>query len=93
MMTAMDQRRTITAYFASVWNADEVAGNLRPEFEVQGPKRDPQAPFGRPYRLIIVIPESMSPMTMFPDSHLLSRIQNLVMAHDGVTSTPQGATT
>lgn len=90
-MVGMDSHREVVAYFAHQWSANEVAGNLRPEFEVQGPKRDPSAPFGRPFRLIIVLPATMSPMEMFPDSHLMSRIDRLVMAYDGVAMTPQGA--
>lgn len=90
MMASMDPRRTITAYFRTAYDATEVAGNLRTTMEVEGPKRVTPVN-GRPFEIVIVIPESMSPMIMFPDSHLMSRIQNLVMAHDGLTTTPAGA--
>jgi hypothetical protein len=86
----MDVRRTITAYFATAYDASEVAGNLRPQFEVEGPRHVTPVN-GRAYEIVIVIPEGMSPMIMFPDSHLMSRIHNLVMAHDGLTTTPAGA--
>lgn len=84
MMSTMDNR-TITAYFASSQAAREVANELRTIMEVQGPKVvTPVA--GKPFRIIIVLPDTMSPMTLYPDPRLLSRIQNLIMRWDGTTS-------
>lgn len=85
-MTTMPNRR-IEVYFRSAVAADEVAGNLRPVVEVRGPVLVRPVD-GRPYLLTIILPGTMSPLPYYPDEHLLARIRNIVMAHDGLTATP-----
>lgn len=91
MMATVDTAlRTVTVYLPSEYAANEVIGYLRGTCEVQGPRH--VAPYmGRAFEITIVIPEGLSPMPQYPDEHLLSRINRLVMEFDGVASKPGGS--
>jgi multidrug efflux pump subunit AcrA (membrane-fusion protein) len=83
MMTTMDNR-TIKACFPTGYAAEQFAEEARLLFEVEGPKRV-QPVNGRPYEVTVILPGTLSPMTLFPDSHLLSRVHQLVAKWDGTT--------
>jgi len=91
MMTAMDTAlRTVKVYLPSEYAAREVVGYLKQICEVEGPRH--VAPYmGRAFEIDIVLPESLSPMPQYPDEHLLSRINRVVMQFDGVASKPGGS--
>lgn len=90
MMTAMDTAlRTVTVYLPSEYAATEVVGYLKGLCEVDGPHH--VVPYmGRAFAVTITLPTSLSPMPQYPDEHLLSRINRVVMQFDGVASKPGG---
>lgn len=80
---------TLDVYFVSEYAATEVKGNL-PECQVEGPLLGP-ANNGRVWMLRIHLPEGMSPMPQYPAPALLSKIERVIYAYDGLAVTPGGA--
>lgn len=83
-MADMQETRRVVAHFATSFAAREAAEELRALFEVEGPRMTKPVN-GRPFEIVVVLPETLSPLTMYPDPHLLSRINQVVMRFDGVT--------
>jgi hypothetical protein len=77
----------IEAYFPSKDAADRCQRALLPLFESQGPEPG-HLVNGRPWRLTIRTPDSLTPSPMFIDPDVMARVLSMVMQYNGTTSIP-----